>query len=222
MSIQSLTIKLLTSSKTWTNSFVFTYSKTDRYPTFDLERSKTQKMDPLTIGLGVTGLAGQIFGAGKSGQANREMARMLREKDAANEAFFNNSVNRTFLDTNAAKGVLERVRKQYQDANQIADNKGVVTGATPEAVIAAKTANNEALNNVTSQIAEQATAYQDAKEQQYRAMDNAITYQQMQLQANKAKNAANLASNAGNLTATAATSFLFGNNGDVLNKIWGK
>jgi len=179
-------------------------------------------MDPLTIGLGVTGLAGQIFGAAKSGAANREMARMLREKDTANEAFYNNSVNRTFLDTNAAKGALERVRKQYQDANQIADNKGVVTGATPEAVIAAKTANNEALNNVVSNIAEQGTAYQDAKEQQYRAMDNAIADQQMQLQMNKGQNAANLASNAGNLTATAAANFLLGNNGEVLNKIWGK
>jgi hypothetical protein len=156
-------------------------------------------MNPLTIGLGVTGLAGQIFGASASGKANKEMARMLRAKDAENEAFYNNAVNRTFLDTNAAKGVLERVRKQYEDANQIADNKGVVTGATPEAVIAQKTANNEALNNVVSQIAEQGTSYQDAKEQQYRQEKNAITDQQMQLQANKAQNAANLAGNAGNL-----------------------
>lgn len=156
-------------------------------------------MDPLTIGLGVAGLAGQIFGASASGKANKEMARMLRERDAENEAFYNNAVNRTFLDTNAAKGVLERVRKQYEDANQIADNRGVVTGATPEAVIAAKTANNEALNDVVSGIAEQATGYQEAKEQQYQAQKNAITDQQMQLQANKAQNAANLAGNAGNL-----------------------
>lgn len=174
------------------------------------------------LGLGVTGLAGQIFGASKSGAANKEMARMLREMDAANEAFYNNSVNRTFLDTNAAKDILERVRKQYEDANQVVDNKAVVTGATPEAVVAQKTSNNEALNDAVSGIAGQATAYQDAKEQQYQNQKNAIVAQQIGLETNKAQNAANLVGNAGNLMTNAATSFLFGDNNDTLNKIWGK
>lgn len=169
-------------------------------------------MDPISIGLGVAGIAGQIFGASKSAKANREMAHMLAAEDAENEAFFNNSVNRTFLDTNAAKGVLERVRKQYEDANQVADNKGVVTGATPEAVIAQKTANNEALNDVVSQIAENATAYQDTKEQQYRTEKNNIFNQEMGLQQQKAQNAANLMTNAGNLLTSSAMGIAGGNN----------
>ncbi len=161
-------------------------------------------MGPLSIGLGVAGLAGQILGGSISGHANDNIAQMLKKQDEQNEAFYNNSVNRTFLDTNAAKAILERVRKQYEDANQVVDNKAVVTGATPEAVVAGKTSNNEALNDAVSSIAGQATAYQDAKEQQYQNQKNAIVAQQMGLEANKAQNAANLVGNAGNLLENAA------------------
>jgi len=161
-------------------------------------------MDPLTLGLAGAGFASQIFGGIKSAQANKAARAALDKQIEENQAIYNNNVNRTFLDTAAAKGALERIRKQYERSNDIAESRGVVTGATPEAVIAEKSENNEALNDATSRIAEQGTAYQDSQTNQYRQTANQLTGAKIALDQQKAENAANLVSNAGNLLGSAA------------------
>ena len=173
-------------------------------------------MDPITLGLGGIGLASQLFGGIKSAQANKAAQKALNEQIEENQAIYNNNVNRSYLDTTAAKGALERIRKQYEKANDIADNRGVVTGASPEAVIAETSANNEALNDVTSQIAEQGTAYQDSQTNQYRQTSNQLAGAKIGMEQQKGQNAANLISNAGNLLGTAATLGVGGNTTGVI------
>lgn len=162
-------------------------------------------MDPISIGLAGVGLASSLLGASKAAKANKKAQQAVDAQIAENEAIYNNNVNRSFLDTAAAKGALEHIRRQYEKANDIADNKGVVTGASPEAVIAQKSANNEALNDVTSQIAEQGTAYQDSQTNQYRQTASQLAGAKIGLEQQKAQSGANLISNAGNLLGTAAT-----------------
>lgn len=169
-------------------------------------------MDPLTLGLAGAGFASQIFGGIKSAQANKAARAALDKQIEENQAIYNNNVNRTFLDTAAAKGALERIRKQYERSNDIAESRGVVTGATPEAVIAEKSENNEALNDATSQIAEQGTAYQDNQTNQYRQIANQLTGAKIALDQQKAENASNLIGNAGNLLGSAA---MLGTGGSV-------
>jgi len=161
-------------------------------------------MDPITLALGGVGLASQLFGGIKSGKANKAAQEALNKQIEENQAIYNNNVNRSFLDTNAAKGALERIRKQYEKANETAESKGVITSASPEAIIAEKTVNNEALNDATSQLAEQATAYQDSQTNQYRQTANQLTGAKIGLEQQKAENAGNLVSNAGNLLGSAA------------------
>ena len=161
-------------------------------------------MDPLTIGLGVASLGGQLFGAIKGGQANNANEALLKQREEESNALFKSRINRDFLQTNAAKGVLEKIRKQYENADKGIAGRAAITGASDEAVVAQKTANNENLNDATSNIAQGATAYQDNAENQFEQSKNAMLSAKMGVNSAKAANAANLASNAGNLLGTAA------------------
>lgn len=161
-------------------------------------------MDPVTIGLGIAGLAGQIFGATKGGQANRANQRLLNAEKIDNEKFYNLNSKQNFLDTNAAKGIFERLRKNVYNANKTVDSNAAATGATAEASIAAKSKNQENYNDAVNQLASKATDYQQNQEAIYRGEKARITGEQMDINNQKAQNAANLASNAGNLLSAAA------------------
>jgi len=84
-------------------------------------------MGPITAGLGVASLAGQIFGAIKGGQANRANQDLLNKQREDNEKFYNMNVNRDFLETNAAKGMFEQLRKQFRDRNKEAATRRITT-----------------------------------------------------------------------------------------------
>nr|WP_320022107.1 hypothetical protein [uncultured Draconibacterium sp.] len=161
-------------------------------------------MDPVTIGLTAASVAGKVFGAIKSGKANKANFRLLNEAKEDNEAFRNNTVNRDFMDTNAAKGVFTRLKKSLKDANKTVDSQAAVNGSTAEAEIAAKSKNQENFNNTTAKIAEGATAYQQQNEQEYRRGKERLLNAEMGLNQQKAQNAANLASNAASLAGAVA------------------
>jgi len=162
-------------------------------------------MDPITAGLGVASLAGQIFGAIKGGQANRANQDLLNKQREDNEKFYNMNVNRDFLETNAAKGMFEQLRKQFRDRNKVVENTAAVTGGTAEAEIAAKSSNQENYNDAVNSIAQNATGYQQGQEAIYRGQENAIDNRQMDINTQKAQNAANVFSNAGQLMGAAST-----------------
>ena len=135
---------------------------------------------------------------------------LLKNHEAQNDAYFKTRINRDFLQTNAAKGVLEKVRKQYQTAEKGIAGRAAITGASDEAVIAQHSANNENLNDAVSNIAQNATNYQENAENQYQQSKGGILNAKMGINSAKAENAANLASNAGNLLGTAAMMSGFG------------
>ena len=161
-------------------------------------------MDPLTIGLGVSSLAGNIFGNIMSGKANNANRKLIEQQRQKNESFYNNNVNRDFLETNAAKGLFERLRKNLYDNNKIINSTAAVTGASDEAVIAEKSRNQENYNDAVNQLASQATQYQQNEEQMYRNADQNLANQEMQLNANQAQNAANAVQNAAGVASAAA------------------
>ncbi len=188
--------------------------------------------NPIGAGLGALGVGASIFGAIKSGQANRANEKLLEGQIQENEAFFNNNSN--YLETNAAKGVLETARKRLKENNQIVDNTAAVTGGTAEAAIAAKTANNENYSDTVRNLAEVGTRYELQNQGQYRNNLSRLMATKMQLNQQKADNASNLAGNAGDLFSTASSlqgfqdlpqeQFLAGNNPKLraMSETWTK
>jgi hypothetical protein len=54
-------------------------------------------MDPLTIGLGIASLGGQLFGAMKGGQANNANDALLAQRKEENDAFLSQESTGTFF-----------------------------------------------------------------------------------------------------------------------------
>lgn len=150
------------------------------------------------------GLASSIYGGIKSAQDNKEFENQINQQESQAEAFFNNRVNRDFMETNAAKSVVEQLRKQYLDQAKKIDSQTAATGGTAEANIAAKGNLNENYNNVMSDVAGQATGYQENAENQYQGQISDIAKQRMMLAEKKNENAMNLVAGGASLLGTAA------------------
>jgi len=145
----------------------------------------------MSLQMGI-GIASALYGGYMSGKANKAQDKIIGEQKESNEAFYNNSVNRNFLDTNAARGVIEQLRKDYENKSKTVDTKAAVTGSTPEAVIAEKAMLNDRQNQVMSNVAQQGTAFQQRNTDLYRMGLSDIYRQRMEREAQKAASGANL------------------------------
>jgi hypothetical protein len=173
-------------------------------------------MGPITAGLGVASLAGQVFGGLYGGKQMTAAENLLKKQLEENEAFYNLNVKRDFLDTNVAKGMFERLRKDLEQANKNITSTAAVTGATPEAEIAEKTKVQEGYNEAVSRLAEGATGYQQGQEALYRGEKSRLTQQQVDLAKQRAESGANVASNAASVMGAAGTLEGFENVGSKL------
>ena len=162
-------------------------------------------MGPVTAGLGVASLAGQIFGGLYGGKQMTAAENLLKKQLEENEAFYNLNVNRDFLETNVAKGLMERLRKDLEKATKTVESKGEATGATAEEKIAEKSDLQESYNENVSRLAEGATQYQQGQEAMYRGEKGRLAGQQMALNQQRAEQAGNLGSNAADLMTAGAT-----------------
>ena len=161
-------------------------------------------MGPLSIGLAGFGLASQIYGGIKSAQANKEAEANINQQEKEEEAFYNNRVNRDFMETNAAKGVVEQLRKRYDEQAKTIDSNAAATGGTAESTIAAKTKLNDKYNDVMSNVAEKATNVQERADYIHENNVSDLAKQRMELTKNKGEQATNLMGTGANLLGTAA------------------
>ncbi|MBN2821074.1 MAG: hypothetical protein JXP36_19030 [Bacteroidales bacterium] len=149
------------------------------------------------------GVGSKIFSAIRGGQANESTQNLINRQIQDNESFYNNRVNRDFMETNVAKGLAERLRKNLEKSNKTVESKSASLGGTAEAEIAAKSRNQENYNDAINQLAGQATQYQQGQEAIYQNAKNNTMNAQIGLNQQKANNAANIASNADQLISGA-------------------
>lgn len=165
-------------------------------------------LNPLTTGIGgALSLAGSIYAAVKGGKANRENEAIVKEQQEELEAWKNNNSN--YLDTVEGKSMVEQAREAYDSRSKQDASTAVITGATPEAELAAKEASNKGFNDLYRNIASQGSQYARQNEGIYRQSLSNIYAQRMNINSQKAQNAANLGNNAGNMFGTAAYAGLF-------------
>lgn len=104
------------------------------------------------------GLASGLFGGLKSSKAAKEQEKLINEQERKNDAWYNRNYYQNYLDSAEAQAAMKRVENTLKKQNQEARATAVVTGATPEAAVAQQQANNEILDNVTTNLAAQGTA----------------------------------------------------------------
>lgn len=117
---------------------------------------------------GVNPLFGAMYGAYKNAEAVKEKERTVADYKTNLDTWYDKNYNQDFLSTNVGKAALERTREQMFDQNKQAENARVVTGGTDEAVLAAKTKNNDMFSETVNKLAAMGTARQDRVDSQYR------------------------------------------------------
>lgn len=150
---------------------------------------------------GVLNLGSSIAGGIASSRAKRKADRMLTEQKQRNQAWYDRNYNQNFTQRSDAQNVINRTREMLQERSQRSAATNAVMGGTDEAIAMEKEAQNQAVAQVTSNIASQADNYKDRVEQTYMNNDNTITQQQV---GNQQQHAQNIGQAAGGASAGAA------------------
>lgn len=135
--------------------------------------------------------AGSIFGGIASRKAMKNMKKNIEQQQRENQQWFDRRYNEDATQRADAQALLNKTEESIRNRNQQAAATAVVTGGTEESVAAARAANNQALTDVTSNIAAAADARKDAIEAQYLQTKGDLNNQLNNLEQQKAKNIAN-------------------------------
>lgn len=160
------------------------------------------------IGSAVSG----IIGGNATRKAAKRNQRLLEEAENDAKAWFEKEYNANFLDRSDARAAIAKTRELLNERYKAAEGAAAVTGATEESIARQKAAANEALADVTSNIAERADAYKDAVRANYENQQDAFMKQKMGINNQKAQATAQAASG----LASAAQGL-----GDAVDGVWG-
>lgn len=87
---------------------------------------------------------------------------------------FNRSYYSNLLDRSDIRGLLGNLRDQMMKTTETLKNQASISGATPEAVMAAQKGQNQAYGNAVSQVASYATSWKENALQNYLSARNAL------------------------------------------------
>ena len=158
------------------------------------------------IGSGLKAV-GSIFGGIASRRAMKKVKQNIEQQQKENQAWYDRRYNEDATQRADAQALLNKTEESIRNRNQQAAASAVVTGGTEESVAAARAANNQALTDVTSNIAAQADARKDAIEQQYLQTKSDLNNQLNNLQINKAQNIAQAVGGVADAGASIASAF---------------
>lgn len=150
------------------------------------------------IGIGA-GILGNIFGGIGSAKQRKKAQTQLNNQIKENENIFNRDYYQDILNRSDVQNLLRNTRNRIADANKIASNTAVVTGATPESVAAQKKNYAKAYSDLVSNIASQSSLLKQQAQNRYLANKNILLGQQADLYNDRASQWSNVASNAGNI-----------------------
>lgn len=153
-----------------------------------------------TIGA-VAGIGGAIAGGIASRKAAKKNKKILGQMRQDSKDWFEREYNADFTQRADAQSALNRAREILGQRYKYAQGAAEVSGATDESVALQKAAANEALANITSNIAERADAYKDQVRANYENQQNAFNQAEMNINSGKA---AGIAQAAGGLASAGA------------------
>ena len=138
-------------------------------------------------------VAGIVGGNATRKAANRNQ-RLIEEAENESKAWYDKEYNANFLDRSDARAAIAKTREMLNDRYKQAEASAAVTGATEESIARQKRDANEALAEVTGNIAERADAYKDAVRENYESQQDAIRNQKIGVNNQKAAATAQAAS----------------------------
>lgn len=116
---------------------------------------------------GALGIGGAIFGGISASKAMKKAKRNIENQMRENQNWYDRRYNEDATQRADAQRILTMTNENIRQRNQAAAGTQAVMGGTEESVAAAKAANNQALADITSQIAVNGERRKDQIESQY-------------------------------------------------------
>ena len=158
------------------------------------------------------GAIGSIYGAVKAGQERKKLEAYTNQQAAENEAKYNRDYNGDYLQRADSQAVMKQMRDTLKDRTQQTNSTAAITGATPEAQLAAMEANNQVVGDTMSKLGAMGAAFKDKVDDRYMARKDYIMQQRQAMTEGAARSGEALLSNgisvAGNALGSLATAKL--------------
>lgn len=132
------------------------------------------------------GAAGAVFGGAMATNALNKVKEGVLDQRQKNQNWYDRRYNEDDTQRADAQAILTRTEQSIKERNRQAAASAAVMGGTEESVAAAKAANNQALAEATSKIAENASRRKDNIEATYMENDAAAQDQLNEIQQQKA------------------------------------
>ena len=135
-------------------------------------------IDPITASIAAAGalssIGGGIFGSRKARRAAKRERELLRQKEAANEAWYARNYHEDYLNSVEAQNALRRTREAWNDRLSRERGRQAVTGGTPEQMARVHEAGGEAYGETVAALAAQGSANKRAVDARKAEMDNDV------------------------------------------------
>ncbi|MDR1120262.1 MAG: hypothetical protein LBM08_05025 [Dysgonamonadaceae bacterium] len=154
----------------------------------------------------VAGLAQSAYGGYKAGKERRKMDQYLTQREADNKAWYNANALGDYTNRGDVQNLIRNLRENLGRKNKSLENTAVITGATPEALAAAKEQANKVISDTYSNIGAVGQQYKDRVTNQYLALKNSLDQIRYGNYGQSAQSYENLMSNGLNTTATSLSS----------------
>lgn len=139
---------------------------------------------------GALGIGASIFGGISASKAMKKVKRNIEGQMKDNQNWYDRRYNEDATQRADAQRILTMTNENIRQRNQQAAGAQAVMGGTEESVAAAKAANNQALADVTSQIAVNGEHRKDQIESQYLQTKSNLNNTLNSLEQAKAQNVA--------------------------------
>lgn len=156
----------------------------------------------------IGGLGSTLLGGIMSGVQARKAETARKEEEARKQAEFDKRYYQDVMQRSDVSAILNKARENLGNVNRRAEASAVVTGATPEAVVAQKAANANAYADTISGLVVNTSAMRDNLYQQHEQDRNAMYQANQQALANRANSWANIATTGLQLAGNSLAQYL--------------
>ncbi len=146
----------------------------------------------------VAGLAGSVIGGIQSANYMKKANRLIQQQRDENKAWYDTKMSQDYTERVDVQSAINKQRELLDQQYKQARATNVVAGGSDQALAMQQQAANDSMAQTMSSIAENAAAYKDNVENQYRSADAALNQQQVQNYQQKAAAAAQAGSQAAN------------------------
>ena len=139
----------------------------------------------------IANVASTITGFLREGKTRRQMSDARQKMKAENESLYNQDYYSDFTKRADSQAIIKQLKDELKTQNERDQNTAAVTGATPEAMNAAKQRQNKAISDVYSNISARGQAWKDRAKDRYMTRKNQLDdleYNDMSATAESANN----------------------------------